>query len=57
MKLLFLRDFLVLSICWFNEYQQRYQQSCQGEEDRSAAPTRSRQLRSGRPSRPIELRR
>jgi len=36
MKLLFLRDFLVLSRCWFNEYQQKYQQSCQGEEDRSA---------------------
>jgi len=35
MRLLFLRDFLVLSRCWFNEYQQKYQQICQGE-DRSA---------------------
>ena len=46
MKLLFLRDFLVLSRCWFNGYQQKYQQRCQGEEDRSAAPMRSRQPRA-----------
>ena len=46
MKLLFLRDFLVLSRCLFDGYQQKYQQRCQGEEDRSAAPMRSRQPRA-----------
>ena len=35
-KLLFLRNLLALSKCRFNEYQQKCQQSCRGEEERSA---------------------